>query len=210
MRAGNAGPRVFDGNLDMLPVFSRPDRDTPVLGSKLERVAQKIDKYLGDLFRISPHPHETRRDLIDQSDVLLNRLGPEQDLHLLADPVEIQRFQMERHAVRFDLGDIQEVVDETGQAEGITLDDDQLFRLFRGQRPCISPHQELEISQERGEGGAKFVSHIADKILLQMVQLLEFLGHHVELERQFAEFIVRLDLQTVMQPSLPEKAGPVP
>ena len=185
VRLGDADPGIGDRDLDGVLRAHGIDRHGPVFGCELDRVGDEVQQHLLQLAAVGQHLAGAI-DLGQQRDVLLR----DQRLDRLADLVDsfCDRHEAEAqlHLTGFDLGEVEDIVDQSEQvlAAGEDLAQESLPRRVV-ELALARVREELGESDDRVQRGAELMAHVGEEHALVPVRLLQRdvplleLGHQV-------------------------------
>ena len=163
--------------------FEQPDRPLPrhlqfhrSFVGKFHCIAKQIDQHLTQLGRIPANgqPHLLRH-LHRPGQALLFTPQPEHHVQIAQQPLKVEILRVERHHARFDLGDVQHLVDQRQQVVAASADRPHGILVRLRQRP-VALHN-LRIAQNRVHRRADLVADIGQKPALgQIGRLRHLLG----------------------------------
>ncbi len=113
--AGDADAGVHDRNGHVLRIGFRLELNASAFGSELYRVRQQILQDLLELGDVLPKHRNVRLDLTAQVDILLLGQRAEHVEQALADIVQVEVIEPDLHLARFDLSEIENIVNEVEQ-----------------------------------------------------------------------------------------------
>ena len=139
------------------------DHDVPGLG-ELDGVADEIEQDLPDPARVADQvPRRSRQAADDELDTLGRGLTRQQASHVLGQKLQIEGAWVELHHARFDLGEVEDVVDHGQQRATRSTDRlDVVALLFVERRPrerIGHPHHAVH-------GRAELVAHVGEEAAL--------------------------------------------
>ncbi len=158
----NAGTGVPDLELGHRAAVGDDEIDASLRG-ELDRVRQEVDQHLTQpLFVGVDHRRQVGRPLEDEIDLLCLRLQAEHADQLIEEFAERHLVARKIKAARFDLGDVQDAVDQPRQVIGAALDHPDLPARF-GEQAVVLVEQ-LRVARDGVERRAQLVAeadHVA-------------------------------------------------
>ncbi|NNJ27661.1 hypothetical protein LzC2_37690 [Planctomycetes bacterium LzC2] len=176
----DAAAGVFHGELQLARgfVIAHPQADL-ALESELHRVRQQVRQHLPQAGRIGHHgPRHVRGDLGADRDPL-----PGRRRGLFGDQFAGQRDELHGNPLReelagFDLGQIEDLIDEPQQVLAVSPDRAAVFRQVRVAVPRPGPavpggsRGEIGVPQDRRQRGTQFVAHIRQELAFRTIRSL--------------------------------------
>ena len=165
---GDADPRVADGELNHHPVACVAHEFAPhghlPLGSELEGVADEVDEHLAQAYGVAAHPRRDagRQDGRKIKPLLLCPQG--KTVRDVANELrEVKGRFLQHHLSRLDLGQVEDVADQSGEIAGFAVDGFQEpLDLFIG----ILPQAKLRHPDDPVQGSADLVAHLGQELAL--------------------------------------------
>jgi hypothetical protein len=107
-----------------------------------------------------------------QSDPLVVRPGAEHANHVVDDGIRGARDPLDLHPRHLELGEVQDVVDESEQMRPVAVDDVEVFGLLRF--GAVGFSQSFDESEDGRHRGADLVAHVGQELLLRAAGCYEF------------------------------------
>ncbi len=163
-----------------------PGRPHPQLSglSELDRVAQQVHQDLRNAPLITQCHRQIRLDLNGESQALLGRQGfhgADDSMDHVAEGVIRER---QRQLTRFDLGQVEHIVDEIQQVSAAPLHPFQHVADRVGHFPVDPVDDELRVAQDRVERGAQLVAHVGQELRLVLAGALQLPALLLDLAEQ--------------------------
>ena len=173
-RDADAG--VADGEAQPLCAGIGVDReaDASACGSEFDGVAEQVDQDLLETARVGVDDGRRHAQVRGDGDGFAGGGGFDELQAGGADGVDGQRLHLQAQLARFDLGEVQDVVDERQQVPPAVFDDAQRARLFGGERALIEFAQGFGEAQDGGERRAQFVAHVGQEFVFEAVGAGQF------------------------------------
>ena len=142
--------------------------DLALIG-ELHRVADQIDQHLAQTRHVAVNStRHVRLDVVDQLDTLLAGALADQVERILDHAGDVERFVLKLHATRFDLGKIQDVVDQGQQLHSRKLDRLDVVALLHVERRVLQQAGGADHAVERS---SNLVAHGGEKGRLRLRSL---------------------------------------
>jgi len=132
---------------------------------ELDRVAQQVQNDLPQAARIDrDHSGNFRIDVHQQLELFLMGAHSHRPDHRFDQGAHFHLLRLERKLARFDLGEIQNVVDQSQQRAGGAFDGGEIFRLLPVE---LGLQRELGHADDRVHGSPDFMAHVGQKFAFQ-------------------------------------------
>ena len=152
--------------------------------SELDRVAQQVHQDLRHAPLVSQRDRKVRLDLDVEVQPLLGRQGfhrADDSMDHVAEGVILER---QRQLARFDLGQVEHIVDEIQQMTAALLHPFQHVADRLGHLSVDPIDDELRVAQDRVERGAQLVAHVGEELRLVLAGDLQLPALLLDLAEQ--------------------------
>ena len=157
---------------------------------ELDGVGGQVDQHLLQPQIVAQqHARRVGVDIEHHVDVLVAEVGRQDHRELSHQPIDAEGANLERHLVGFDLGEIEDVVEQQQQRARGALALADVVALARTQRRGM---QQPQHAQHRIERGADLVAHVGQELALGLVGLLGRLLGIAQLAQVFLTFADQL------------------
>ena len=185
----DAGARILDRNPHEFPLQGPEDGNRSPCRGELQCVSYQIDQDLFDLVPVEAYYRHVgvATGLHRHASSFSGRF--EGIHHVLDELGKAVLAVCQGHLALFELGQVQQVVDQLEQTEGIRVYAGEVCLLLLLKRPHLPLQHRLHRAQGQGKGRAEFVAHVVEKVHLHLVQGLELLVGILELCLACLEFL---------------------
>ena len=168
-RHSDAGVAHREGNHLVGP--SRDLQRDPALLGELGCVAQEVEEGLAQLGQVGAHRADVLRTLELEDIPVLGHQRFHRGSHVARGLRDVDRFEKDRHAARFDLGKIEDVIDQLQQVLGRGKDLLQvgLHPLLPGVFRLLEQH--LAVADDGIHRGAQLMAHVGQESALRLARL---------------------------------------
>ena len=172
--------RILHGDApDLVPAPQDPDRDPPP-GGELEGVPDQVDQHLPKLAGVRLHRRQAVRRLPGQRDVLGPRLALELGQRLRHEVGHRDGRHLEFHPAGFDLGEIQDLVDQGEEVSTVGQHALQKAQFPLPQGPRLVLQQDVGEADHGIQRRAELVTHVRQELALGPIRPFRFLLGHAE------------------------------
>src|SRR6185295_2869378 len=109
---GDADPGVAHRDLDAAVAAARAHADAAAVGGELHGVGEQVHEHLLDLPLVADGGRQIGLHLDVQGELVAGRAVPHEGDRVVDGHLDVERGQLQLHAPGFDLGEVQDVVDE--------------------------------------------------------------------------------------------------
>jgi hypothetical protein len=169
----DATASVGDTEDDRLFADGRRDGYLAPVGRELDRIGDEVDQDVLNASGITVEIGQEGADLIAEDDTRLGRDRQQLFEHRLDNRSWSDRFSMKFHHARLDLGEIEEIIDQTAQPAGLGSDLPDMLRLFGGQIAINPSLEHLCNPADDGQRSAQFVGYHREEGVLHAIQFTQ-------------------------------------
>jgi len=156
------------------------DADLAALG-ELERVGDQVAQDLRDLALVAVQGRQAERRLEAQRHAVAHQQRPQHAAQRAEQLLDREFRRVELHLAGLDLGEVEQVLDQLGEALGRLGDEVELAHLLVVHRTVGALEQEARERADRVERRAELVAHVGEEAALGLVGAAQEVGALLEL-----------------------------
>ena len=182
IRQADAGVHHADTQLRAVGTFvlDHGAHDDGAFAGELDRIADQVGQYLLQAQRITAQSQRcVAVDQADQLQLLFMGCGGEDGQGVLQQVAQVEGDGFEHQLARFDLGEIEHLIDDAEQAVGGFLDGRQVILLARAELALL---QQVGEAKDAVERGADLVAHVGQELGLDAAGFQSLLACEVQLD----------------------------